>query len=802
MKNKILMSLKNKTIFINLLVQLFISAILLVLLNKLAISTFTSMKQESTRAIIEGQTKELSFALSSPIGAALEISKNKAVLGYMTGDESVKEKDILTIFENISIGREYNNVYLMDAKGDVVLSVDPIFLNNNFSYRDYFALAMTGKPHMQIAFGVLTHKPGYYFSAPIYNDKQIVGVVAIKVDTIYIDKLFENSSTKVIGHYFLTDENGVVISTDKEMDPYQSLGKIPAEKVKKFSDERRFEGFEIKPLQYQVAQDVVDNYKGPVSLEYMDMEDGEEEEGELELLQVEQVANYPFYLVTESSLNSIFGPISSLIWPIALLLGGAMLVVFLTQYFLYKRIFTPLSKLESFTKDIVDQKQVEMISLKTGDEIESLTASVGKMVQALKESQSQLEVLVQEKTKELSSSVEQLGTKNAQMSQNEIAMLNILEDSKELEKQLEIEKKGVEIKVVERTKQLNDEQAKLLASISALPGAFVIVDPKYQILSQNGRLDDILGVRESEWSLEKIDTLLGDSFELRDKFKKVLEEKKIFDVNELGYGARFLQLYFAPVLNSNNELIGAVLTINDVTEQKVLERSKDEFFSIASHELRTPLTAIRGNTSMIMDYYKEIMKDNELKEMITDTHDASVRLIGIVNDFLDVSRLEQGKMEYKLAETELNPIIEKILKDFNENANKEGVELKLEAEEKTMANVDPGKFEQVMINMIGNAIKFTNKGAIGVVMATKGDKVNIQIEDTGIGIPIKNQALLFRKFQQAGSSLITRDGAKGTGLGLYIARLMTEGMGGKLSLISSTEGKGSIFGIELPVKKE
>jgi len=244
------------------------------------------------------------------------------------------------------------------------------------------------------------------------------------------------------------------------------------------------------------------------------------------------------------------------------------------------------------------------------------------------------------------------------------------------------------------------------------------------------------------------------------------------------------------------------MTIKDESETKALARSRDEFFSIASHELRTPLTAIRGNTSMIMDYYKEVLKDKQLKEMIVDTHTASVRLIGIVNDFLDMSRLEQGRMEYKLENTNLTGIIDKVVKDLQETASEKGMEIKIESEGEINTLVDPGKFEQIMFNLIGNSLKFTDKGSIKITLRKVGSQAKIEVQDTGVGIAIENQSLLFHKFQQAGSSMITRDGSKGTGLGLYISRLMAEGMGGKLELVSSEIGKGSIFSISLPIINE
>jgi signal transduction histidine kinase len=548
-------------------------------------------------------------------------------------------------------------------------------LNNNFAYRDYFQYGKSGKTHVQIAFGVVTHKPGYYFSAPIKDGEVIVGVVVIKVETSYIDHILSSSSLESTGNYFLTDENGVVVSTNKKIEEYQSLGKIEESKLAKLRSERRFEGFGMKPLQYQVVQDVIDQYDGVEVIEYRDYEDGDEGEYEKELIQVKKIGEFPFYLVSESSLDSIVATIAKIVWPIS----GLMLIVvslgLTIQYFVLRKTFAPLSKLEQYTQDVIDKPSLKVPEVKTGDEIESLATSIGQMVVRLSEAKIDLEAKIEEKTSELTKNILEMSEKNMAMSRNEIAMLNILEDSKELEKQLEEEKKSVEAKVERRTKELSEEQAKLMASISALPRAFLILDKDSNILIHNGRIGSIFDKSESDWSIEMINTLLGEQIDLPAKLKQVFDNNESFEISDLMFNAKYLRIYLAPVLTKDQVLLGAVMTIKDESEAKALARSRDEFFSIASHELRTPLTAIRGNTSMIMEYHKEVLKDQDLKEMIEDTHEASIRLIGIVNDFLDMSRLEQGKMEYKLEKVEYRNLIDKVMSELEGCAKEKGIEL-------------------------------------------------------------------------------------------------------------------------------
>ncbi len=801
MKNKIKMSLKNK-VLLNVVITIVVFLVILIFsLNKLAINAITSTQKENILSILDGQSDKVEIALSRPLQQVQAIAQEESVGEYTNGKNKQAAADkVMVLFRSIMIGSKYSNIYLMDTTGNVILSADPSFLNNNFSFRDYFTRALEGGSHIQIAFGVLTQKPGYYFSAPVYLGSDVVGVVVIKVEVGYIESLFEESLINSVGHHFLTDENGVIVTTSKDIERYQSMGKISEKKIAKITKERRFDGFGVKPLQYQLVQDVIEDYRGQVAMEYLDYSYDEGGEYERELLSVQKIGDYPFYLVTESNLDTIFEQIYKTIWPISLLLITSFAIGISILSFQFKKVFEPLNQLASFTKDISEGVNIEPINIRTGDEIESLSLRLGMMVNTLKDAKAKLEEKVEIKTGLLKANMTALEAKNQQMSKNEMAMLNILEDSKELEKQLAEEKLNVEQKVVDRTRELSNEQARLMASISALPRAFIILDNDSNILTQNGKLDDIFGKQAEEWSIELIDQLIGESLDLQDKLKTVYAKKENFDISDILYKEKYIRVFVAPVINNDGELLGAVMTIKDESEAKALARSRDEFFSIASHELRTPLTAIRGNTSMIIEYYKDALKDKELKEMIEDTHAAAIRLIGIVNDFLDLSRLEQGRMEYKKERIDVIKIVDKVLKDLTESANEKGIPLIMEGESKLELVLDPEKFEQIMLNLLGNSLKFTSQGSISVKITKEEDKVRIEVKDTGEGIAVKNRNLLFRKFQQAGQSTITRDGSKGTGLGLYISRLMAEGMGGTLELVSSEIGKGSVFGITLPIK--
>ena len=365
-------------------------------------------------------------------------------------------------------------------------------------------------------------------------------------------------------------------------------------------------------------------------------------------------------------------------------------------------------------------------------------------------------------------------------------------------------KKNIEKVVEERTRQLQEEKAKLLASIESLPRGFVLIDSQGKVILTNNLLGQILGKTPKEgFSLEVLQNVFGKSFDIKGNFKKIMakEEKSVF-VGALSWGSKFLEIFMVPVVTGGGN-VGVIVLLGDVTEAKVLERSKDEFFSIASHELRTPLTAIRGNTSLIKDYFVKKVKDPEFINIIEDIHSSSIRLIGIVNDFLNVSRLEQGRMEYKKGKVDIVAAVKSVFEELGPSAEQKKLKLAFEEPKTRPPEVaaDGEKVKEILVNLIGNAINYTVKGGVSVRLESQGNLLKVSVADTGRGIPLKNQSLLFRKFQQAGASLYTRDTTKGTGLGLYISKLMVEGMGGTIGLEVSKTGKGSVFFFTLPLAK-
>ena len=467
-------------------------------------------------------------------------------------------------------------------------------------------------------------------------------------------------------------------------------------------------------------------------------------------------------------------------------------------------IIGPLKKLLNATEQINVKNLFTQVEITSKDEFGQLGQAFNNMASRLQQSYAAMDQQVAEKTTELSKKITELDKTNSTIKKTGLAMMNILEDEKDLEIALKKEKESVEKKVEQRTLELSNTKAKLSASIENLPLGFLMSDIEENLIVTNSLANQILEGQNSNEKLVTLKNILKNKVDITSYIKNCGIDKNHLSFDDIQINNHYFRFMLSPILTDNppQVCLGIVILIQDITEAKIVDRSKDEFFSIASHELRTPLTAIRGNTSMILEYYSKAVEDPELKAMIDDIHESSIRLINIVNDFLNVSRLEQGKMDFDKKEFKIDELISEVIAEYKTTGSQKNLSIEyIDTLLPPPVMADSDKTRQILTNLIGNALKFTNEGGIKIATMVSGKFVNVSVSDTGRGIPLKQQGLLFRRFQQAGENLFTRDTVGGTGLGLYISRLMIEGMGGKIWVEKSEEGKGSTFSFSLPIVK-
>jgi signal transduction histidine kinase len=231
-----------------------------------------------------------------------------------------------------------------------------------------------------------------------------------------------------------------------------------------------------------------------------------------------------------------------------------------------------------------------------------------------------------------------------------------------------------------------------------------------------------------------------------------------------------------------------------------LDKAKDEFISIASHELRNPMAIIKGNISMVLAGDIGTL-DPEVKEILTDVMIAVERQIRLVNELLDISRIEAGVINFNLHPSiHMDQVAQLLVNSLASVAGNQGIEIKTIFPRKPLPPVqaDHDKISQVMINLVTNAMKFTKKGMVTIETKQVGDYIYTCVTDTGSGIPPKQQELLFKKFSKP-SSPSPGEISAGSGLGLYISKKYIEKQGGDIWLEKSEPSVGSTFCFSLPI---
>lgn len=232
---------------------------------------------------------------------------------------------------------------------------------------------------------------------------------------------------------------------------------------------------------------------------------------------------------------------------------------------------------------------------------------------------------------------------------------------------------------------------------------------------------------------------------------------------------------------------------------KKLDKAKSEFISIASHQLRTPLSAIKGYVSMILDgTYGPI--DEEQHEVLDRVYSSNERLIALVNDLLNLSRIERGKLQFEFRQVEdLAEILNSVVSEFRVNAEKKGLKINYQPKKLPPLRADPHKLRQIFVNIIDNAIKYTEKGGLTIESKVGTQKIILIFRDTGMGMSRGELKSIYEKFHRGKAG--EKYHAGGVGIGLYICHKILEAHNGKIYAKSKGPGKGTTFYVELPYKK-
>lgn len=365
-------------------------------------------------------------------------------------------------------------------------------------------------------------------------------------------------------------------------------------------------------------------------------------------------------------------------------------------------------------------------------------------------------------------------------------------------------------RIADSQREAEAAHSELLATLETSPAALMILDEvDGRVRLQNRAAVDIFGIEPRDPALRRqywarFRMIGKDGQVLRPTewvSSRALHGEEVtgqeVDVHHPDGNVHAILASGAPLRNDLGHIVGAVVAFQDIARLREVDRLKDEFISIVSHELRTPLTAIRGAVQLVLSDH-DAVPDAEHRQLLDVALNNCERLIRIINDILDVSKIEAGRMMLHPRPHQMLGLVRQVVEALDTTAR---------AAEVTLATVippalppvmaDADRIVQALMNLVSNAIKFAPRGTtVTITLAPLATEMRIAVEDQGEGIAPEHLGLLFQKFQQVDSSASRRKG--GTGLGLAITKALVEQHGGRI-VVESEIGRGTRFTFTLPL---
>jgi signal transduction histidine kinase len=349
---------------------------------------------------------------------------------------------------------------------------------------------------------------------------------------------------------------------------------------------------------------------------------------------------------------------------------------------------------------------------------------------------------------------------------------------------------------------LQSEKGKLEGIIYSLTDGVITLDLEHQLMVYNPAVKDILEITtQKPLTMYDIVDALAGKVDLRTKLDQAIAEDKPIHVPEVILKNKALEVSITPVKDNLGEKIGASAVFHDITSEKALEKLRQEFTAMMVHELRAPLTAVRWSSESLIKNLaasQSGVDPGKVKDTMITIETASNNMLELVNDLLDVAKIEAGKFELNIQDYDLVEVVKEQVNVFRPQAEAKHLEINFITPEKYRMKFDKVRISQVLGNLISNAIKYTDSGQIDINAAADMQKKEmvIAIKDSGLGISREDLPQLFSKFKQLKGIDRAR---KGTGLGLVVSRGIVEAHGGRIWAESPGENLGSTFYFSIPI---
>jgi len=345
-----------------------------------------------------------------------------------------------------------------------------------------------------------------------------------------------------------------------------------------------------------------------------------------------------------------------------------------------------------------------------------------------------------------------------------------------------------------------EEINKVLAVLAYFTDGVLVFDHNKKISLINPQAENIFGVKKEEVlgkplfqlnefpNFKPLVSLLGGEIQEFQKKEVVINKNLILEVSSSHIAA-------------GSQKAGALIVLHNITREKLVETMKSEFVTLAAHQLRTHTSAVKWSLRMLLDGDLGKMPE-EQRKVIEEAYQTNDKAIQLLNDLLNVARIEEGKFLSKIASSDFGVLIKSVVQTFSKEIKKKKINFSLEFSDASLPKImlDVDKMRMALENIIDNAVRYTLPGGKIAISVSVGKKeIEVKIKDTGIGIPEDRQNKIFSKFFRAENAMKIE--TEGTGLGLFIAKYIVEAHDGRI-WFESEPGKGSVFCLTLPTKEE
>jgi len=363
--------------------------------------------------------------------------------------------------------------------------------------------------------------------------------------------------------------------------------------------------------------------------------------------------------------------------------------------------------------------------------------------------------------------------------------------------------------VAERTQELAEsltreriKEGQSQAILGSIADGVIVFDPQGKVIQANSAIANLLGIPLGQIANATREELLASGqmqAHERAKLAQILNKPASLASHRIEWGQKTLSVTSSQVLDAEGGLLGTVAVFRDFTREAEVERLKSTFIGMISHELRTPVNAILGYAEMFKEQvYGPV---NERQVVMTERIMANARrLLGLVNDLLDQAQIEAGKLSIQRKEVQVSALLQNMHEAMDHLSAEKGLLLTstLDPALPEIIMGDPLRLQQILVNLVSNAVKFTDQGSVHVRLSKhKADRWQMQVSDTGRGISREQISIIFDPFRQADSGVMREHG--GVGLGLSIVQQLVTQMNGEIT-VESQPGVGSTFSVILPLE--